>query len=295
MSEAIQESKVNSGEPVDTDDVRRMLDEMRAGRAELDRQLAEERAARSRLERERDELAGHAGTAAEQRYVAEMQAADGAIDSAGSEIDRAEEAHAAALEAGDHRAVSKANRAMQEAIQRQAEARNRKQYLEANKAQLTARPAVQRSGDKYDGLVDGIRPEERRWLDDRPQFLSDQKYQRRVYNAAGIAEAEGLGRGSEAYLHRMEEILGEVKRSEDEPAPAPRERGGVSADVAPARRPAPGQSTGRQEIRLTADEREIADGLYGNPGLEGYIADEAERYKKYHGNKQRMIASGRLG
>jgi hypothetical protein len=117
-----------------------------------------------------------------------------------------------------------------------------------------------------------------------------------VISASGLAVADGHTRGSEGYFRRMEEILGENQRKET-PRPeadeAPAHR--PSADVAPNRRTQPGaQPSGRVRVELSADEREVADAMYGNPTSNGFVADEAARYEKYFKQKQAMKASGRL-
>ena len=68
-----------------------------------------------------------------------------------------------------------------------------------------------------------------------------------------------------------------------------------SADIAPQRRATPGADIqGTREIRLTADQAEVADGLYGQPNSPDYIPDQGERYRKYHENLERRRAAGRM-
>ena len=65
--------------------------------------------------------------------------------------------------------------------------------------------------------------------------------------------------------------------------------------LAPQRRASPGQSpSGGRDINLTADQAEVADGLYGQPNSADYIADQGERYRHYWENMEKRRAQGRL-
>jgi hypothetical protein len=280
---------------IGTDDLRKMLEDARQGSAQRQRELEEERGRRQRLERERDDLAGQAGNAAQHRFNAEVAAVEGFISAAVAEVDRAEEAYAAALEAGDHRAAAKAQRAMTEATTRHSEARNRKIWLDNNKEQITKPPEVRRdTGDKYSEFVKDITSVEREFLDAHPDFLTNPKMRTKIFSASAIAESDGLSRNSAEYIDRIKEIIGE-KRAErapveedDEPAAPRRER--VMSDPAPGRRSTGASSDGKVVVQLTPAEREAADDLYGHPQAVVYIQDQAERYRHYDANKKKMAA-----
>jgi hypothetical protein len=67
-----------------------------------------------------------------------------------------------------------------------------------------------------------------------------------------------------------------------------------SSDLPPARRAGPGQqpSGNTQEVRLTPEEAEIADGMYGDPnsGPDWYVPNQKERYLRYAANKAKMAS-----
>jgi hypothetical protein len=291
----LKETAEAPSEEIGVEHLRKMLDDARAAGAERDRQLAAEREARSRVERERDELAGHAGNAAEQQYLAQVREVEAAARAASTAIDQAEDAYAQALEAGDHRAAAKAQRTMTEATTQLAETRARKGWLEQNKERIVAPPVVQRAdSDPYRAIVADLRPDERSWLEGRPKFLTDTNYRNQVFGASAIANGRGYARGSEPYFREMERILGEgevdpgERGREREPEPRGRQ---MSADVAPARRSAPGREpAGRREVNLTGDQKDAADALYGRVGSADYIADAAERYKHYDDNLRKVMA-----
>lgn len=295
MSDTAELKEHTTEEPsVTIEEVQRMLEASREETEALRRERDEERISRRRTEQERDTAAGHAQTEAERRYMAEVQSASEAVAAATAEADRAEDAYAAAMEVGDFKAAAKAQRAMAEATNRHGQQTARKQWLDANKESLTRAPVPQRqsSGDDLDQLFPGVQllAEERTFLRARPEVVTNENYRRRLVSASSLAETEGNRRGSQSYFDRISELLGENKQqSAEREGPAPRERG-ASADLAPARRSVPGQPpAGSREIRLSADQREVADALYGNPAGDNYIADEAQRYKHYSDNLQKMM------
>jgi hypothetical protein len=99
----------------------------------------------------------------------------------------------------------------------------------------------------------------------------------------------------------MEKVIGEapvvttnaVAASEEPRLPRPTHA--PSSDLAPSRRASPGASpaAGGQEMRLTADEAEVANSLYGNPNSDDYIPEPAKRYERYWTNKQKLRDAGR--
>ena len=289
MSDTILEEKTADTDKVSVEDLKRMLDESRSRETELSRAVEEQRAQRMAAEAERDTASSRVVSETEQRWAAQRQAVEGALSAAEAEAESAERDYAEAAQNGEWAVAAKAQRKMAAAETKAAQFRNQKDYLETNKAKLTAvqpQPSRSDSSDKYAGVVQGLQQKEREWLDQRPQFLNDPKYRTKVFGASQIADAEH-GRGSADYFRRMEELLGE-SRSEAEPEREPAKRP-MSSDMAPQRRATPNAApAGAREIRLTADQVEIANALYPD------ISDQAERYKKYADNLERMKASGRM-
>ena len=284
------------GEPVDDgqvsyEDLQKMLDEARGRASNLEKERDEERRFRQTVERDRDVQVQRVVSEAEQRYNAEMSAVSTALTSATDALAAAKAAYNAAARDGDHDKFGDLQDAISKARYRIEQAEGRKAWLETNKTQFTQQPSRQ---DEYGGLQ--LTPEEKAWASSRPQFRTDPVYRNKVVGASQIAAADGHERGSEGYFRRIEEIIGEGKRQESprqEPDAAPAHR--PSADVAPNRRAQPGAApSGRVRVELSADEREVADAMYGNPTGNSYIEDPAARYEKYFKQKQAMRASGRL-
>lgn len=286
------EPAIESG-AVTEDDLQRMLREARSQQEAAERRANEAERRAGEAETQRDRLSTQAVGDAEARYRAQETAIDSSIVAARAEADRAEADLARAMEAGDHASAAKAQRVIAAAEARADRLTTQKDYLVQNKERFT-RPAPQaqarRSDDSpYAGWE--LVPGERDWLESRPKFLNDQSYQRRVIGASEMAVGEGHRRGSGEYFNRMEELLGEGGGKQS--AAAPKRQ---SADIAPGRRAAPGAEaagSGRQ-IRLTADQVEVADALYGDSSKDDYEPDHAKRYARYAANVQRMRDSGRL-
>ena len=291
MSDTAIIESPTSGEPIDTADLERMLTESRNRTATVERERDEERDTRRRIEQERDHATTQVKSAAEQRYVAEVSATDMAITAAQADADHAESDYSAAMEAGDFKAAAKAQRVMAQAESRFSAAKTKKDWLDSNKEQLVqAAPAPRtetpKQTGKYSQYVGDLRDSEAQWLDARPDFVSDAKYRSKVFGASQIASTE-FDRGTPDYFRRMEEILGEGRA--DASRETPRQSRQQSADLPAGGHRAPGSPQGgSREVRLSADEAEIADALYGNPSADGFIADQGARYKHYAANKERM-------
>lgn len=319
MSEVL-EQQVNQEGQVTTDDLRKMLDDVRREKEEVTRErdtertnryqtqqeLEQERAARLVTEQERDGAAARVVSAEEQRYNAQKAAVSQGIEAQKERVSAAEEALARHSEIGEWKLAAQAQRQMAEAAAKLANLEVQHDYLETNKERLVPpapkpeqRQTVQQPQfvDRLSQLVGGqLIGGERGWLEKRPKFVEDAGYRNQVFGASQLAAGKGYARGSEPYFKEMERILGEeaqeptqqrMQREVQERAP--------SADIAPQRRSSPGQvPQGSREIRLTADQAEVANGLYGNPNSGDYIPDEAERYRKYHENLERRRAAGRM-
>lgn len=325
MSEALDTT--DGGSPVTVEDLRRMLDEGKAerdnlvrerdternGRSQAEQRAEAERQARIVTENERDGHAQRVVNEAEHRYNAQREAVRNGISVLEGAVAQAEEAYARSAEAGDWGAAAKAQRHMAESAARLTNLQAQSEYLDSNKERLV--PPVQvaprrdipqqpqqrpPAGDRYAEFIKGhIEPSERKWLDQRPKFFENPSYRGEIFAASQLATARGHQRGGDAYFKEMSKILGEDGGGgEIHPTNGraqTRERN-LSSDLAPQRRSSPGAqpSGGGREIRLSADECEVADGLYGQSNNDDFIPDQAKRYQHYFDMKQKRIQSGRI-
>lgn len=323
MSETIDHNSGAGAEHASGDDVERTLQELRREKTDLERTLNTERAARQRLEGnldservarttaeiQRDEATTRVVSEAEQRWNAEKAAAEGTISSRQQALDAAEEDYARHADLGDWKAAAKAQRAIAEATTELHSTRQYLKHLDTNKERLipkapparvdTPAPAT-RANHRYAQHIPGeLVSGEEAWLDQRPKFQNDQSYREEVYAASNLA-VKRHARGSDGYFREMERLMGEeAPRREaqhdpvDDGNPPRREAGGrqPSADLPASRRAAPGQQPAgsRADISLSADERDMADGIYGDPNRKDfYIADPKDRYLRYHEMKLKV-------
>ncbi len=262
-------------------------------------------------EQERDGHAAQIVTEAQRRYDAEKDAVKNGIAAQKGVIESAEDAYARFAEVGDWKEAAKAQRSMSEAASRITNLEAKQEFLETNKERLLApppkperrevQPVVQQQ-DRLGVLVKDLQPAERVWLEKRPKFIDDAGYRNQVFGASQIATGRGYARGSEPYFREMEQILqeGETPR-QTEPVrqveQRERQERELSSDIAPQRRVSPGAEPrgSAREIKLTADEAEVADNLYGDPNSGAdFIPNQADRYKKYFENKEKRRAQGRM-
>lgn len=316
MSEVIEQTDSQ----VTVDDLQKMLDDVRKEKEDLARErdtersnrfstqqeLEQERAARLVTEQERDGHAQRVVNESEQRYNAQKDTVKNGIEAQKERVTVAEEAYARHAETGEWKLAAAAQRQMAEAAAKLTNLEAQHDYLETHKEQFVQpvvkpearQPARQVSTDRISQLVGGdLVGGERAWLEKRPKFLDDDSYRRQVFGASQLAAGKGYSRGSEPYFKEMERILGEGEQTPvvERQAEQPRQERTMSSDIAPQRRASPGsEPRGSREIRLTADQAEVADGLYGNPNSGDFIPDPAERYKKYYENLERRRAAGRM-
>lgn len=287
---------------ISADDLKRMLAESRSRE-----RAAAERA--TRAERERDSAASTVASAAEERWTAEKSAVAGHKSAAESILDAARRELKEAGEAGDWEAIGKAQEKIAEAKYNAQKAADKDAWLDDNKERLTKSQQPRPQGDKYSqvGIV-GLLDSERQFLDEHPNVVTDPKFRELIIGASRVANAEGHDRGTDGYFRRIEEIArlrrneantsrardddrhddgGEV-RSEAEPRRQ-------SADVVPQRRAAPAQRTQGEgaETKLSREEAEIADMMYGNPTSGDFIENRADRYKKYAKNRDLVNRMGK--
>ena len=321
MSETVEQPG-QTGEQVSEDDLRRMLadtrsrldaitrerDTERSTRVTTEQERDAERSARLVTEQERDGNAARIVTEAEQRWAAQKDAVTAGIAAQKDRLQAAEESYARYAEAGEWKQAGASQRQIAEAAAKLTNLEAQHEYLETNKEKLVPpapkpeRREVQTQTDRYAQFINGrIEPAEREWLDRRPNFVADPGYRTQVFGASQIATGKGHQRGTEAYFREMEKILGEGAQQQTQAEPSRREDASPqterapSADLAPQRRASPGQSpSGGREIKLTADQAEVADGLYGQPNSADYIADQGERYRHYWENMEKRRAQGRM-
>lgn len=323
MSDVLEQDQETTDTQVTVDDLQKMLEDVRREKETVERErdterstrfqtqqeLEAERAARLVTEQERDGATARVVTEAEQRYNMQKESVKTGIETQRERVATAEEAYARHAETGEWKAAAAAQRLMSEASAKLANLEAQQEYLETNKEKLVPPPPTKAEvqqreqarmqrvapSDRISQIVGDLVGGERAWLEKRPKFVDDPSYQRQVFGASTLATGRGYSRGSDPYFKEMERILGEGEETPARQEPRQTQTRQPSADIAPQRRAVPGGDVqGTREVRLTPDEAEVADGMYGQPNSPDYIPERDKRYLKYHENKERLRLAGRI-
>ncbi len=321
MSETLENQGGVSVEVATEDDVKRTLRELQGRNAELEREVNAERARRQSLETnldgervarttaelQRDEHASRVVSEAEGRWNAEKNATEAAIAARLQAVQAAQDDFATHSEMGEWNKAAEAQAAIAEATAELYNERQKLKYLETNKDRIVpqaprrtetpARVEQPTTTHRYARFINGpLVGGEEAFLDARPRFQTDETYRKHLFAASEMANTK-FARGSEPYLREIERILGEELTDagdggQQRDTPPPRQQTRTqSADLPASRRSEPGRApAGSQvEIRLTPEQVEMADGMYGNPNDPNwYIADPKERYTRYAANMKKV-------
>lgn len=282
----------NGHEAVSDEDLRELLSRERA-----QRQTAQQRV--QQAERERDEARGSASTAVEQRWVAEEAGLDAAAQAAESEAEGWEARIAQLTADGSFVEAAKAHRALARAEAQISLVGQKKQWLadarEMAKQQAKAPPEQQDPLARYS-------PKQRAWINDHPEFVTDQRYQYRVAAAHNSAMAEGITMDSPEYFAHIDAAIAPRRQQRQEPEddgyeaePPPRRR--ESGGALPVTRRPPNSGTRPGEVRLSAEQREAADDVLGHLPIEDRMQDGnlvPGRYRRYAELQLQLKRQGRL-
>lgn len=272
---------------------------------------AEERAARERERRIAAEKTAH--DRATSLTMTEAKAAEGeywavnnALAKTDSEIASLKAAHKAALESGDYDAATEAADKLATARAQHTSLTDGKAALEDRvrqtrekaKTQPEFKPTADAPDNSFEARVSQISdPKVQSWFRTHPEALTDPKLNARAIGAHHLALAEGIEVSSDAYFAYVDKQMGYAK---DQPAktadpednvvvdtrktPAPK----IDADddgpsqrrvAAPVSRDSILQRgpDGRQQIRLTREQKQMADDLGMSPTAYAKHLLQAER------------------
>lgn len=148
------------------------------------------------------------------------------------------------------------------------------------KAQLEAQEEARTQAVENDPLA-RYTPRERQWINEHPQFLSDERFQKKVTAAHHLAESEGIRPNTDEYFDYVNNFLEPKQDSE----PPPRK---TSTSLPPSRSGSSGTTSGQSKtIRLTPEQVEIA--ILTNPKM-----SPADAQKAYYDNLLTLKTEGRI-
>lgn len=300
-----------------TDTTTDKQDDLTALRAEMEqmkRELAASRAEKSAESTARSQAEQRALSSEERRIIAEESACKSTIDSFSTEADNIEAEIARLSDEPGHGAeISKLTRRLSTVTAKLHTEEQRQTWLATKREEAkSAASAPVDSGPKLanGAALSGFAPASQQWFRDHPKAFTDASYLKRVVAAANYAlDVHGMADGSPEYFEFVEqEVDGRTQpaaRQEPEDQgedlevrkPQPRAAGPGSMNKAMATIAAPSRSattssgTGpRRQAMLSADEREVADKLYGDK-----FPNQADRYVHYAEMKKYQTDRKRFG
>ncbi len=299
MSEAIEdEDEIEAGgkpnghdEQVSEEDIRALLATARREKAQLGTQLEQERTARTRAETQ-------AHTATSGRFDAEEAGVKHRIEAADAAALGMRAKYAEALAEGRFEDVAQIQDEMTELRAKQGQDKQYQAWLGAEKERLTRAPVQQEQGLNLANYTPG----QRKWIKANPDFMTDIKLRQKTEAMHAMAMADGIEVDSDEYFEVINQALPKKKpaaQAEDDDVdeePPPRRRAAQSTDMPVTRRTdASGQPARNRSVKLTPEQREVADFTMPDLPVQGYMRDGnwvPSRYEKYLINDAKLKARG---
>lgn len=235
------------------------------GIEELRTRLQQEQIARAEAERRAREMHQHANRANMEVQDTNLQLIHSAMDNVKRNSDILKQHYAAALHAGafDKAAEIQEHMAINSAKLLQLE--NGRAALQARLEQQQAQPEPVQA-DPVEQVASQLSPRSAAWVRNHPQCITDKRLYQKMVGAHNIAVADGYSPDTDEYFDFIEQQMGFRKASRatevevDEPlsaASAPAQKRGAPPP-APSSRAASGSGGSKNVVRLSSEEREIA-------------------------------------
>lgn len=241
-------------------------------------EAANKRAADAEAARVAAEQKAHGATVAS--HETNLALVSNAIDTLKQSSEIAKANYRAAMQAGDYDAAATYQEEMATHAAKLLQLENGKQALEA---QPIPSAPVTRSADPVEAFAAQLSPKSAEWVRRNPQYVTDPRLNQKMIAAHNLVMADGHVADSDEYFAAVEGVLGMRKaeaRTSEETSSASRSSGGRNASPPPAA-PVSRETRGGNVVRLTAEEREMAEMMKMTP----------EEYAK---NKLALKKEGRL-
>lgn len=236
------------------------------GIKELRAKLEQEQIARAEAEKRAREMQHHATRANMEVQDTNLQLIHSAMDNVKRNSDILKQHYAAALQAGafDKAAEIQEHMAINSAKLLQLE--NGRAALQAKLEQQQNQPAPQ-IADPVEQVASQLSPRSAAWVRNHPQCITDKRLYQKMVGAHNIAVADGYSPDTDEYFDFIEQQMGFRKAPArvteievDEPlsaASAPAQKRGAPPP-APSSRAASGSGGSKNVVRLSSEEREMA-------------------------------------
>lgn len=249
-------------------DATKRADQADAARQEAERQTAAAREAvvTTRADKEDTELAMVVGAIDRVKQSQDVLKANYAAAAAAADWDAAAEAQAAMADAAAQMHTLQAGKAQME-----AQAEQRKQQRE--------QPVI---ADPVEQWAAQMSAQSAAWIRAHPEYARDPRLSRRLLAAHNLAETDGHAVDSADYFSAVEQTLGITLPGEAPPkTDSPLSEAAAVRETPPPAAPGNRGNGGTQSVRLSAEEREIAQ-------LNGQTAEE------YAAAKMALKKEGRI-
>lgn len=261
------------------DEVTETLDELR-------KRLESERAARLDAERRAQEAASVAAQARNEAEDTNLHLVTNAIGTLKQNAAILKDHYKSAMEAGDYDRVA-------EIQQEMANNSHKLSELERGKAAMESKPRVEvprtpQITDPVEALASQLSPRSAQWVRSHPEYATNPVLREKMIAAHRLAVADSMAPDTDDYFDYVEGVLrikkSEPVRNQDDDATSaaakPVQRRS-SPPAAPVSRSGTGDGSRPNVVRLTSEEREMAQ-MMG-------MTD-----KQYAENKLKLIQEGRL-
>ncbi len=252
------------------------VDELASLREQIEKERKDREAATARAEKaeqERAEINRRFEEEKAERTKAQSNSIDSMIAAAQADSERLEKEMDDALEKGDLLAYRKINTEHGK-IQRGLE------RYEERKAEVKEFKPQQQPENK-------ISAKSQQWLNEHPQFYTDQRYHAKTIGAHNLAISEGLQADSEEYFQYINNIVEPKKTPEKEESQKEETPKGRASTATPPSRGASSGGQQRGSVRLTPEEVEHAMTCF--PKM-----SPADAQKLWYENRQELIKLGKL-
>lgn len=287
----IETEAPTEGGAVSSDDILALKQELEAAKAEREAAKRGETVANARVaqtEQQARENAGRLHNEISTRLAEQAATIESGILSTQGEIDALRTSAAKALEEGRWADASQANEDL-------ADAKLRLRELTYQKGEVARYAETAKNPPKQPQL----HAKTQAWIDSHPKFVNDPVYRQQALLGDAKARAAGLTPDNDKYFEMVEMETGDRKpETNTSPEPATTRTPAASPAVAPVTRRASAtggnDGGGRQVIKLSAEQVEAADSMFGDPSSPMYIKDPKERYTYWHSQSVRLKAEGRI-
>jgi hypothetical protein len=225
--------------------------------ADLRRQLERERAARIEADKRAQAAAVEAFSARNDVEDSNLRLIETAIDTVERDNGILKAEYQRALATQDFSRAAEITEAMQQNTVKLQQLQNGRDALRSKPREVIPAP---RSADPVEAFASHLTPQSADWVRAHPEYVRDQRLNRRMIAAHELAVTEGIQPDTTEYFETIERTLGIRKRQQagnpdDTAAKVVRQR-----DSAPAAAPVSRETGARSNVvRLTPAEREIAE------------------------------------